>query len=76
VLVISGIGNPERAHLREICVGMGGSYRPDWTSDSTHLVCAMAGTDKHKQAAGTGTLDNLEGYFMLSKLFFVLRLSL
>ncbi|NXR19550.1 XRCC1 protein, partial [Cinclus mexicanus] len=54
VLVLSGFQNPLRAHLRAAAVALGAQYRPDWTEDSTHLVCAFARTPKAARARQLG----------------------
>lgn len=46
---ISGIQNPERAHVRERAVALGGHYQPDITPETTHLITPVAGTPKHEQ---------------------------
>lgn len=38
VFVLSGFQNPFRGELREKALEMGAKYRPDWTSDATHLM--------------------------------------
>lgn len=38
VLVLSGFQNPFRSELRDKALEMGAKYRPDWSSDSTHLM--------------------------------------
>ncbi|CAM9183633.1 unnamed protein product [Lampetra planeri] len=50
VFVLSGFQNPFRGELREKALDMGAKYRPDWTPDSTHLICAFANTPKYSQA--------------------------
>ncbi|NWS88452.1 XRCC1 protein, partial [Toxostoma redivivum] len=54
VLVLSGFQNPLRAQLRAAAVALGARYRPDWTQDSTHLVCAFARTPKAARARQRG----------------------
>ncbi|XP_067173032.1 LOW QUALITY PROTEIN: DNA repair protein XRCC1-like [Apteryx mantelli] len=54
VLVLSGFENPLRSRLRDAAVAMGARYRPDWTPDSTHLVCAFARTPKAARARALG----------------------
>jgi len=49
IAVVSGIGK-ERADIRNKLQSLGGEYRPDWTDDATHLICASAGTPKFTQA--------------------------
>ncbi|KAA8591818.1 hypothetical protein FQN60_017192 [Etheostoma spectabile] len=49
VFVLSGFQNPFRGELREKALDMGAKYRPDWTPDSTHLICAFANTPKYSQ---------------------------
>jgi len=46
---ISGIQNPERAHVRERAVALGAHYQPDITPETTHLITPIAGTPKHEQ---------------------------
>lgn len=52
MIVISGIGNPERAKLRDIVLSMGGGYRPDWEQAATHLIAVHSGTQKYAEAVG------------------------
>ncbi|XP_063735860.1 DNA repair protein XRCC1 isoform X2 [Eleginops maclovinus] len=54
VFVLSGFQNPFRGDLREKAVEMGAKYRPDWTPDSTHLICAFANTPKYSQVKSAG----------------------
>ncbi|XP_017279167.1 DNA repair protein XRCC1 isoform X2 [Kryptolebias marmoratus] len=54
VFVISGIQNPFRGELRDKALEMGAKYRPDWTPDSTHLICAFANTPKYSQVKSVG----------------------
>ncbi|KAJ0066607.1 hypothetical protein NL108_015645, partial [Boleophthalmus pectinirostris] len=54
VFVLSGFQNPFRGELREKALEMGAKYRPDWTSDSTHLICAFANTPKYSQVKAAG----------------------
>ncbi|NWT80315.1 XRCC1 protein, partial [Lanius ludovicianus] len=56
VLVLSGFENPLRSQLRAAAVALGAEYRPDWTSDSTHLVCAFPRTPKAARARQLGGL--------------------
>ncbi|XP_058504523.1 DNA repair protein XRCC1 isoform X2 [Solea solea] len=54
VFVLSGFQNPFRGDLRDKAVDMGAKYRPDWTPDSTHLICAFANTPKYSQVKSAG----------------------
>ncbi|NXH38289.1 XRCC1 protein, partial [Dicaeum eximium] len=54
VFALSGFQNPLRAHLRDAAVHMGALYRPDWTPECTHLVCAFARTPKARRARSKG----------------------
>uniref|UniRef100_A0A8C8SRT8 DNA repair protein XRCC1 n=1 Tax=Pelusios castaneus TaxID=367368 RepID=A0A8C8SRT8_9SAUR len=54
VFVLSGFQNPFRSELRDKALEMGAKYRPDWTPDSTHLICAFANTPKYSQVKGCG----------------------
>ncbi|XP_052617535.1 DNA repair protein XRCC1 isoform X1 [Peromyscus californicus insignis] len=54
VVVLSGFQNPFRSELRDKALELGAKYRPDWTPDSTHLVCAFANTPKYSQVLGLG----------------------
>ncbi|XP_040900385.1 DNA repair protein XRCC1 [Toxotes jaculatrix] len=54
VFVLSGFQNPFRGELREKALDMGAKYRPDWTPDSTHLICAFANTPKYSQVKSAG----------------------
>ncbi|XP_049321057.1 DNA repair protein XRCC1 isoform X2 [Astyanax mexicanus] len=56
VFVLSGFQNPFRGELRDKALAMGGRYRPDWTPDSTHLICAFANTPKYGQVKAAGGL--------------------
>uniref|UniRef100_A0A1A8F362 DNA repair protein XRCC1 n=1 Tax=Nothobranchius korthausae TaxID=1143690 RepID=A0A1A8F362_9TELE len=54
VFVLSGFQNPFRGQLRDMALEMGAKYRPDWTPDSTHLICAFANTPKYSQVKSAG----------------------
>uniref|UniRef100_A0A8C2FCV6 DNA repair protein XRCC1 n=1 Tax=Cyprinus carpio TaxID=7962 RepID=A0A8C2FCV6_CYPCA len=54
VFVLSGFQNPFRGELRDTALAMGARYRPDWTPDSTHLICAFANTPKYSQVKAAG----------------------
>lgn len=54
VFVLSGFQNPFRGELREKALEMGAKYRPDWSPDSTHLICAFANTPKYSQVKSAG----------------------
>ncbi|KAG1932366.1 DNA repair protein XRCC1 [Pimephales promelas] len=54
VFVLSGFQNPFRGELRDKALAMGGRYKPDWTPDSTHLICAFANTPKYSQVKAAG----------------------
>lgn len=54
VLALSGFENPLRGHLRAAATAMGAEYRPDWTEDCTHLVCAFPRTPKASRARQRG----------------------
>uniref|UniRef100_A0A3Q0QRW1 DNA repair protein XRCC1 n=1 Tax=Amphilophus citrinellus TaxID=61819 RepID=A0A3Q0QRW1_AMPCI len=54
VFVLSGFQNPFRGELRDRALEMGAKYRPDWTPDSTHLICAFANTPKYSQVKSAG----------------------
>ncbi|XP_034095879.1 DNA repair protein XRCC1 isoform X1 [Gymnodraco acuticeps] len=54
VFVLSGFQNPIRGDLREKAVDMGAKYRPDWTPDATHLICAFSNTPKYSQVKSAG----------------------
>ncbi|XP_066534227.1 DNA repair protein XRCC1 isoform X2 [Hoplias malabaricus] len=54
VFVLSGFQNPFRGELRDKALAMGAKYRPDWTPDSTHLICAFANTPKYGQVKAAG----------------------
>lgn len=54
VFVLSGFQNPFRSDLRDKALEMGAKYRPDWTPDCTHLICAFANTPKYSQVKSAG----------------------
>uniref|UniRef100_A0A3B3QFL9 X-ray repair complementing defective repair in Chinese hamster cells 1 n=1 Tax=Paramormyrops kingsleyae TaxID=1676925 RepID=A0A3B3QFL9_9TELE len=54
VVVLSGFQNPFRGELRDKALSMGARYRPDWTPDATHLICAFANTPKYSQVKAAG----------------------
>ncbi|XP_028837809.1 DNA repair protein XRCC1 isoform X2 [Denticeps clupeoides] len=54
VFVLSGFQNPFRGELRDKALAMGARYRPDWTPDSTHLICAFSNTPKYAQVKSAG----------------------
>ncbi|KPI91025.1 DNA repair protein XRCC1 [Papilio xuthus] len=53
VFAMSGFVNPERAKLRAAGLALGARYRPDWTSDCTHLICAFPNTPKLKKVVAS-----------------------
>ena len=67
VFVLSGFQNPLRSDIREIGLSMGGQYRPDWTSDATHLICSVANTPKFNQVKGKGIIVAKEWVFDCKK---------
>ncbi|EDV91878.1 DNA repair protein XRCC1 [Drosophila grimshawi] len=56
VLVISGIQNPDRADLRSKALALGATYKADWESGCTHLICAFRNTPKYNQVRGKGKI--------------------
>ncbi|XP_062278312.1 DNA repair protein XRCC1 [Scomber scombrus] len=64
VFVLSGFQNPFRGELREKALDMGAKYRPDWTPDSTHLICAFANTPKYSQVKSAGGIIVRKEWFM------------
>ncbi|XP_056652962.1 DNA repair protein XRCC1 isoform X2 [Monodelphis domestica] len=54
VVVLSGFQNPFRSELRDKALELGAKYRPDWTDDSTHLICAFANTPKYSAVLSRG----------------------
>ncbi|XP_043936282.1 DNA repair protein XRCC1 isoform X2 [Protopterus annectens] len=52
--VLSGFQNPFRGDLRDKALEMGAKYRPDWTPDSTHLICAFKNTPKYNEVKAKG----------------------
>ena len=38
IFALSGFQNPLRSEIRDMGIKLGAKYRPDWTSDCTHLV--------------------------------------
>ncbi|XP_061403544.1 DNA repair protein XRCC1-like [Lethenteron reissneri] len=56
VVSLSGFTNPLRSTLRDLALGLGARYRPDWGPGCTHLVCAFARTPKSRQAQAAGAL--------------------
>ncbi|XP_066575573.1 DNA repair protein XRCC1 isoform X2 [Amia ocellicauda] len=54
IFVLSGFQNPFRAELRDKALAMGAKYRPDWTPDCTHLICAFSNTPKYSQVKVQG----------------------
>ncbi|KAL0984788.1 hypothetical protein UPYG_G00146890 [Umbra pygmaea] len=54
VFVLSGFQNPFRGDLRDKALAMGAKYRPDWTPDATHLICAFSNTPKYSQVKSAG----------------------
>ncbi|XP_045537004.1 LOW QUALITY PROTEIN: DNA repair protein XRCC1 [Papilio machaon] len=53
VFALSGFVNPQRAALRDLALALGARYRPDWTPDCTHLVCAFPNTPKLKKVVAS-----------------------
>ncbi|XP_053669649.1 DNA repair protein XRCC1 [Anopheles nili] len=56
VLVISGVQNPDRGHIRNQALAMGAKYKPDWDASCTHLICAYKNTPKYNQVKGKGKI--------------------
>jgi DNA-repair protein XRCC1 len=56
VFSLSGYINPQRRALRETANMLGAVYRPEWTSDCTHLLCAFDKTPKIEQALRSGAV--------------------
>jgi DNA-repair protein XRCC1 len=54
ILSLSGYVNPERKSLRETAAMLGAVYRPDWSADCTHLICAFSKTPKIDLALRSG----------------------
>ncbi|XP_018018970.1 DNA repair protein XRCC1 isoform X2 [Hyalella azteca] len=54
IYTMSGYKNPQRSKLRDKMADMGASYRPDWTDDCTHLICAFTNTPKYRAVRGKG----------------------
>ncbi|GAU87896.1 hypothetical protein RvY_00684 [Ramazzottius varieornatus] len=54
VIALSGFANPLRGELRENAIEMGAKYRPNWTDDCTHLICAFANTPKYNEVRAAG----------------------
>ncbi|TRY64373.1 hypothetical protein TCAL_07946 [Tigriopus californicus] len=52
IFTISGYQNPLRGELRQKALDMGAKYRPDWSRDCSHLICAFANTPKFNQVKG------------------------
>ncbi|RMZ93847.1 DNA repair XRCC1, partial [Brachionus plicatilis] len=46
IFALSGFQNPLRSEIRDTGIKLGAKYRPDWTDDCTHLVCAYSNTPK------------------------------
>ncbi|KAF2351561.1 DNA ligase 3 BRCT domain [Trinorchestia longiramus] len=58
IYTMSGYQNPQRSLLRDKMTAMGASYRPDWTDDCTHLICAFSNTPKFRAVQGKGRIVN------------------
>jgi DNA-repair protein XRCC1 len=54
VFSLSGYINPQRRELRETASMLGAVYRPEWSPDCTHLLCAFDNTPKIEQALRSG----------------------
>ena len=63
VIVISGYQNPLRSDIRQLALSMGASYRPDWNSQATHLICAVPNTPKYNHVKGRGIIVKKEWIF-------------
>ncbi|XP_045500114.1 DNA repair protein XRCC1 [Colias croceus] len=55
VLALSGYVHPRRGALRELALRLGAQYRPDYTRDCTHLICAFPNTPKLKAVRSADT---------------------
>lgn len=60
VFALSGFENPLRAELREKACEMGATYKPDWITGCTHLICAFANTPKYNKVKGKGKIVKKE----------------
>ncbi|XP_050663624.1 DNA repair protein XRCC1 isoform X2 [Leptidea sinapis] len=49
VFSISGYQHPRRGAVRALALAMGARYRPDYTPDCTHLLCAFPNTPKLRE---------------------------
>lgn len=47
VLVISGIQNPDRGHIRDKALRMGAKYKSDWDDSCTHLMYVLFGLNNY-----------------------------
>ncbi|CAF0879575.1 unnamed protein product [Brachionus calyciflorus] len=56
VFALSGFQNPLRSEIRDTGLKLGAKYRPDWTDDCTHLICAFSNTPKAAQVRKSGGL--------------------
>ncbi|KAF8563409.1 hypothetical protein P879_10295 [Paragonimus westermani] len=50
IFSLSGYQNPLRNELRKKALNLGATYRQNWSTDCTHLVCAFPNTPKFKEA--------------------------
>lgn len=50
VISIAGYGNVTRYYLRRLLLILGAKYDPGLTSDTTHLICGRATSEKYKDA--------------------------
>uniref|UniRef100_A0AAY4A9K9 DNA repair protein XRCC1 n=1 Tax=Denticeps clupeoides TaxID=299321 RepID=A0AAY4A9K9_9TELE len=71
VFVLSGFQNPFRGELRDKALAMGARYRPDWTPDSTHLICAFSNTPKYAQVKSAGGFIVRKEWVLDSDIFFL-----
>ncbi|KAF5405045.1 hypothetical protein PHET_01418 [Paragonimus heterotremus] len=56
IFSLSGYQNPLRNELRKKALDLGATFRQNWSTDCTHLICAFPNTPKFKEAKNKGII--------------------
>ncbi|XP_050422184.1 DNA repair protein XRCC1 [Adelges cooleyi] len=54
IFAMSGYENPYRRNVRDKAAEMGATYKANWDSSCTHLLCAFTNTPKYREAKTQG----------------------
>ncbi|KAF7261907.1 hypothetical protein EG68_00875, partial [Paragonimus skrjabini miyazakii] len=56
IFSLSGYQNPLRNEVRKKALDLGATFRQNWSTDCTHLICAFPNTPKFKEAKNKGII--------------------